>query len=296
MEYEYDIALSFAGENREYVGKVAQYLNDHGVKFFYDVYEEVDLWGKDLYVHLDEIYRKKAKYCVMFLSKEYASKAWSSHERESAQARAFEQKGGYILPARFDDTVIPGIRPTTKYIDLRNKSPEEFAHVILSKLMGNKVVDIKKQEAFRKPKAKQKTFNPYEEAQKFINFISSELKKRCNALFDQDCSLSIFNREGHNCFRIVCGGRTMYSLDIWIGGISGDASLSFYGIEGNSSFSFGSSNAFGEVVWSREHEQTVIELTDFSLLEMLGTKRRYTRKEFLDTLWGKICDAIEIDE
>ena len=48
MEYKYDIALSFAGEDREYVEKVATLLKENGVKVFYDKFEQVDLWGKDV--------------------------------------------------------------------------------------------------------------------------------------------------------------------------------------------------------------------------------------------------------
>lgn len=43
---DYDIALSFAGEDREYVDIVANTLHQLGVKVFYDKYEEADLWGR----------------------------------------------------------------------------------------------------------------------------------------------------------------------------------------------------------------------------------------------------------
>ena len=62
-KFNYDVAFSFAGEDRKYVGKVAEILHQIGVRIFYDDYERVDLWGKDLYSHLDEVYRKKSKYC-----------------------------------------------------------------------------------------------------------------------------------------------------------------------------------------------------------------------------------------
>lgn len=51
MDYKYDITLSFAGEDREYVDKVAQILKDKDVRVFYDKFEEVGLWGKDLGIH-----------------------------------------------------------------------------------------------------------------------------------------------------------------------------------------------------------------------------------------------------
>ena len=42
---EFDIALSFAGEDREYVDQVANLLRNAGVKVFYDLFEEANLWG-----------------------------------------------------------------------------------------------------------------------------------------------------------------------------------------------------------------------------------------------------------
>jgi hypothetical protein len=134
--FEYDVVLSFAGEDRSYVEKVASFLQSQNTKVFYDEFDQVNLWGKDLYEYLDEIYRKKGRYCIMFISKYYALKAWSTHERKSAQARAIESNQEYILPARFDATEIPGILPTVKYIDLNKYTPEQFGGIVLSKLEG----------------------------------------------------------------------------------------------------------------------------------------------------------------
>ena len=132
--YEYDVALSFAGEDRKYVKKVAKELKRSKVKVFFDEFEETNLWGKDLYEYLDEIYRKKARYCVIFISKHYAKKAWTTHERKSAQARAFEERKEYILPVRFDSTEIPGIRPTVGYVNANNMVPEKLVSMILKKI------------------------------------------------------------------------------------------------------------------------------------------------------------------
>jgi hypothetical protein len=132
--FQYDVSLSFAGEDRVYVKKVADTLRDRGLKVFYDEYEKAELWGKDLYAHLDDIYQNAARYCVIFVSKPYAKKLWSNHERESAQARAFRENKEYILPARFDDTAIPGLRETVGYIDLRKVQPAELAELIIEKV------------------------------------------------------------------------------------------------------------------------------------------------------------------
>ena len=133
-EDAYEVVLSFAGEDREYVEAVANYLKNNNVKVFYDKYEEVTLWGKDLSEHLDKVYRGSARYCVMFISKNYANKVWTSHERRSALAKAIEEKEEYILPVRFDDTEILGIRPTVGYVDLSKKTTEQLGKMILQKL------------------------------------------------------------------------------------------------------------------------------------------------------------------
>lgn len=136
---KYDVALSFAGEDREYVDQVAGHLRRAGVAVFYDKYEQVDLWGKDLYEHLSDVYKNKARYTVMFVSHHYAEKLWTRHERKSAQARAFRESSEYILPARFDNSDLPGLTDTVGYLNLRDFSPAQLAEAIRTKLVSSGV-------------------------------------------------------------------------------------------------------------------------------------------------------------
>lgn len=132
--FKYDIVLSFAGEDRAFAEGVARILVSKGVRVFYDRYEDVELWGKDLYTHLDEVYRKLGRYCVMFISENYKERLWTNHERESAQARAFEQNEEYILPVRLDDTEIPGIKGTIGYLDGTQRDAEMLSAMCYKKL------------------------------------------------------------------------------------------------------------------------------------------------------------------
>jgi hypothetical protein len=133
-EYDYDVTLSFAGEDREYVNEVAEYLKKFNINCFYDFFEEVSLWGKDLYQHLDDIYRNKSLFCIIFISKHYSTKQWTNHELESAQARALVENKEYILPVRLDATEMPRIRSTTSFLDGRKKKPMEIAQYIIEKI------------------------------------------------------------------------------------------------------------------------------------------------------------------
>jgi hypothetical protein len=139
--FQYDVALSFAGEQRSEVVRVAECLKDAGVSVFYDDYEKSTLWGKNLYDHLSDVYQNKARYCVIFASKEYAEKAWTNHERQSAQARALQRKDAeYILPVRFDSTEIPGLLPTIGYLDFNREGRSGICCALLAKL-GMRISD-----------------------------------------------------------------------------------------------------------------------------------------------------------
>ena len=131
---QYDVALSFAGEDRSVAKDLDLRLKAQGVSVFFDEDEQATLWGKDLYEHLSDVYMNRAEFCLMLVSEAYARKRWPSHERKSAQARALQQAREYILPLRLDDTEIPGLPPTVAYIDLRLSSLEQVVEAVLSKL------------------------------------------------------------------------------------------------------------------------------------------------------------------
>lgn len=167
----YDVALSFAGEDRTYVEKVAKCLEQNNVKVFYD--DKEDLWGKNLYQHLDNVYQNNAKFIIVFISKHYTNKLWTKHELESAQAKAIQTDEEYILPVKFDDTLIPGIRITTGYVDARKVNPEELCKKILMKLKKDMIRIPKDNEEIELPTIKRK-FTDIEK-EKYIQESYSEI-------------------------------------------------------------------------------------------------------------------------
>ena len=86
-QFEYDVALSFAGEQREYVERVAKFLKSKDIRVFYDRDVQSVLWGKNLSVALEEIYLDKAQYCIIFISSDYAKKEWTCLEVSAAMER-----------------------------------------------------------------------------------------------------------------------------------------------------------------------------------------------------------------
>ena len=72
---QYQVALSFAGEQRDYVDRVARNLRARGIDLFYDGFEAVSLWGRNGTETFQEVFEKRSAYVVMFISKEYVEKS-----------------------------------------------------------------------------------------------------------------------------------------------------------------------------------------------------------------------------
>jgi hypothetical protein len=130
----WDVALSFAGAQRDYVEQVARALKARGVRCFYDADEQIELWGKYLAEELPRIYAEESAVVVVFLSADYAGRDWTRLERRAAFSRAVAEAGVYVLPARFDDSELPGLLPDVVTIDLRRYTPAQFADLIVAKL------------------------------------------------------------------------------------------------------------------------------------------------------------------
>jgi len=133
QQFEYDIAMSFAGEQRDYVEAIVRGVGD-GVKVFYDEDEKAKLWGENLLDLLTDLYQNKARYVVMFVSAAYAERMWPNVERQSSMARAARQRTAYILPVRMDDTELPGLLPTVGYLDARHEGLSGIVEIIRQKL------------------------------------------------------------------------------------------------------------------------------------------------------------------
>ena len=136
MTWRWDVALSFAGAQRAYVEQVAQSLVRRGLRCFYDAdrLTRIELWGTHLTESLPLVYGEQAAVVVIFISADYAARDWTILERRAALARAVRERREYILPARFDNTRLPGLLSDMVAIDLNDYAPEQFAEIVASKL------------------------------------------------------------------------------------------------------------------------------------------------------------------
>jgi hypothetical protein len=95
---KYDIALSFAGEERPYAEQLFEELQAREVSVFYDKNEQHRIIGQNIEEYLAPIYRSEASYVVPFLSPNYPKKIWTKFESDHFKGRFGENS---VIPIRF---------------------------------------------------------------------------------------------------------------------------------------------------------------------------------------------------
>jgi hypothetical protein len=136
----FDVALSFAGEQRRYAAEVAEVLR-HELgpdKVFYDLDYRAQLARPNLDVILQSIYRRRATLVVALLSKDYASKQWAGLEMRAIRDLVKHQGGDKVMFVRLDDAEVPGILSIDGHLDAAALHPRATAEFILQRLGARK--------------------------------------------------------------------------------------------------------------------------------------------------------------
>ena len=130
----HQVALSFAGEQRDYVENVAQHLAARSIDVFYDGFQRTWLWGRDGVETFHEVFAETSNLVVMFISAEYVAKPWTRHERKAALSRMLMEGAEYVLPVRFDGTPVPGLPDSVLYLDANEFTSAQLATMIVEKI------------------------------------------------------------------------------------------------------------------------------------------------------------------
>ena len=138
--YDYDIALSYAGEDRDRAKELAFCAERRGTRVFYDKDEAARLWGENLFTLLTDVYQ---------IAHGIVSPCCRSTMQRSlglgANLRPLKlehwQKEPYLLPVRLDDSSVPGILPTKRSCHGRATPVTRLAELVLERLKGEQYAD-----------------------------------------------------------------------------------------------------------------------------------------------------------
>lgn len=83
----YDVALSFAGEDREFADHLRNYLEEHDLSVFYDKSEESKIMANDVEAVLGPKYSTESRFVVAILGEKYGLKKWTLFESDNYRHR-----------------------------------------------------------------------------------------------------------------------------------------------------------------------------------------------------------------
>ena len=299
MEYTYEVALSFAGEDRAFADAVAKGLRDAGVKVFYDNFYAEELWGEDLAVKLREVYHSSSQFCIMIISKYYVDKMWPSHERQQAIERMIRERGkAYVLPVRLDgfNGEVPGLSGTISYLAVRSSDHQKIVDAFLRKIgrkgtskakresrkESHKPYILKIKKSFTDKEKNQFLKSSFEEILNLIDSFAAETQKE-NSHFEYEMEM-ITSRKA--VFTLYENERQVSQFKLWIGGLLGGNSISFaYG----DSIDVDTDGSMNESISLEEHESE-LKLKPMGIA-MFGAERDklMSPREVADYLWQIAC-------
>lgn len=104
--FDYDLALSFAGENRELARYIAESLKMLDMTVFFDEMFEANFLGQAWSAQFKGIFGKQSRFVLCLLDIHHSNKIWPTFEREHFAPRVPE---GSVIPVYLDDTKFVGI-------------------------------------------------------------------------------------------------------------------------------------------------------------------------------------------
>lgn len=301
MSYKYEVAISFAGENRPFAEVVAKGLRNAEVEVFYDSFYTADLWGKDLSAELRSVYHDSSRFCIIIISQHYVEKMWTIFERQQAIGRLIKEKGKeYVLPVRLDGFTgeVPGLSDTISYLSVKSSQPQLVINIFLEKI-GRKPAHKGPTPQMKAPQAhipklkraftdKEKNTFLKDSFGEIIDLIEQFLTdtKMQHPHFDYDAE-RLTSRKA--VFTLYRNEKQIVQFKIWLGDAFGGNEISF--LYGNR-IDIENDNSTNESVYLEEHGDE-LKLKPLGM-QMVGMERNklLSPREVAEYLWSIVSRTL----
>lgn len=234
----YDLAVSFAGEQRDYVRRTVDACKQLGLRVFYDKDKNNDWWGGNFIREQRIVYSSQTHYFVPFISAEYLAKPVPMDEFSAAMMTAVKQGDGYILPVLMDDTEIPPdlLHPHIHYLRATDYTPEALAEELQRKVRvaeasGQDLAEIgpvvEKALAVRLPRIVPSDWSKYEALDRVFDYLVTRFREGAEQLRPQGLIVTVRMREDAFSVRAERNGETVGGLDVAKGDQMGDDKITW---------------------------------------------------------------------
>lgn len=141
----YDIAVSFASAQREYVEQTVTAAKALALHVFYDRDMTHQWWGRNFVTEQRKVYGQRTLHFVPFISAEYLVRPYPRDEFSYAMLAAVDRGDDYILPVLVGDVRVPPemLHPHIGYLRADDLPPERLARHMKAKVEYAKTAGLR---------------------------------------------------------------------------------------------------------------------------------------------------------
>jgi hypothetical protein len=298
----YDLAVSFAGEHRDYVEQTVRACEEFGLLVFYDRNMSNEWWGRNFIREQRTVYGSRTQYFVPFISTEYLAKPIPMDEFSSAMMTAVKEGDGYILPVLIGDVQVPPnlLHPHIHYLRAEDYTPNRLAEQLRAKVVQAKSsgqsarsIDDVVQEAMevRLPRVVPAEFSKYQELQSVFDFLRDQFQSAVPRLRPLGFIGTVTRSDNQICVRVESRTQTVYSLDITKGGSWGDDKLTF--AVGRHRMPGNATNGWVTPFFDKLVGHPKLKMFNLSVFPQPETEREFTKEELFEALWDRMVEQLE---
>jgi hypothetical protein len=297
MEQPFDLAFSFASEDRAYVEAVKAECEKLGLTVYYDRDRKIDQWGKSFIAEQRKVYSGyRTKHFVPFISRHYFSKPIPTDEFKSALMES-TKRGDYILPVKLDaaEVSVEYLHPDTQYLKKSDYTPGQLAvalrYVVTKGKQPAKDIDqlLTDELDLPKPKIIPRTYNKYREAELLLAFVAEQFTRNEQQLIEDGYSPATRTTGEKVSVLVERDGKRQFALNLFFTTF-GDTRLG-YNFDLNSMMGNGhTENGNIEPVFDKQQQKAGFVVMDYSG----GAKKGLlTREEVVQFFWSKMLERLE---
>lgn len=297
----YDLAVSFAGEQRDYVANTVAACKARGLKVFYDKDKNNDWWGGNFIREQRSVYSSQTRFFVPFISTEYLAKPIPMDEFSAAMMTAVKQGDGYVLPVLMDDVRVPTdlLHPHIHYLRASEYTPEELANQLAQKVGSSRQTGtpptelgpvVERALQLRLPKVVPDQWSKYEELDRVFDLLATRFAEGAPQLRASGFICTVRPSHDRLTVRVERGGNTVFGLNVRKGGSMGDDHITW--LLGRDRFSDNSFNGWATPQYDTDRQAAVMRVNDMAHLGA-DADRGMSPDEFFQFFWEKMIDDLE---
>ncbi|MFE2755022.1 hypothetical protein ACFXGA_23770 [Actinosynnema sp. NPDC059335] len=290
---EYDVAVSFAEEQRSAVEDVVEAFRQRGLTVLHGPEQTHEWWA-----HKDggDLPDARVRFFVPFVSE--------VDEFTTAALRAVKAGDEHVLPVLLGDVAVPPelLHPHVAYLRGTVQRPDQLTDALVGRIetaeaagwqrasitdVVTGVKDVAPAEEEPEPVVPA-TFSRYAEQDATLRYLAEQFAAALPRLTARGFVGTAHVGETRIAVRVERAGDTVYALDIQRGGIGGDETVNFVvGRPDGAALT----NGWARPVYDTGVGAAVLEVHDFSVLGGGGAPHAYRREELFTALWERI-DAV----